>query len=148
MAKFSIPTKESFWGTDFGRVPQKLLYPTQDKVKKLCSTLASELEPDSGPHQIGLLLLAWQDVERMLLSAAADRTERIKNAYSAIESLREANAISGGLANDLHSLRTERNHIVHGRKRVSADEMNQLLDKANQLVELLREELQKQGNGT
>ena len=148
MAKFSIPTEESFWGAGFGRVPQELLYPTQDRVKDLCSTLASDLEPDSGPRQIGLLLLAWQDVERILLSAAADRTERIANVYSAIESLREANAISRDLANGLNSLRTARNRIVHGREQISGVRMNQLLDTANKLAELLHDELKKRGNVT
>lgn len=148
MAKFSIPIKESFWGTGFGRVPHELLYPADDRVKELCSNLASEVESDSGPRQIGLLLLAWQDVERILLSATADRTERIGNVYGAIKSLKEADAISRDLAYQLNYLRKFRNSIVHGRERVPAEKMNQLLDTAKELAERLRDELKKRANVT
>jgi len=43
VAKFSIPTDESFWGNSFSRIPKNLLFPENDLVEELCVRVREEM---------------------------------------------------------------------------------------------------------
>ncbi|MFV0418588.1 MAG: FRG domain-containing protein [Dysgonomonas sp.] len=45
IAKFEIPNNLSFWGKDFDRIPEHLLYPENDPVLELCKAIASDYTP-------------------------------------------------------------------------------------------------------
>lgn len=143
MAKFSIPTSSSFWGKGFGRIPRDLLYPDNDIVQCICSGIGANLAPDAGPDEVGSLLLAWQDIERILLSAAADRARQITSVHKAIQLLEKGHVISQESAQELDTLRQLRNSVVHGKGQLSSAEMDEVVSKIARLTKLLRTTLRK-----
>ncbi len=46
LAKFSIPTAASFWGSGFSRIPKNLLFPENDRIEKICVRIREEIFSD------------------------------------------------------------------------------------------------------
>ena len=43
VAKFSIPTAASFWGSGFSRIPKNLLFPENDRIEETCIRIREEI---------------------------------------------------------------------------------------------------------
>jgi len=43
IAKFSIPTAASFWGSGFSRIPKNLLFPDNDLIEAICIRIREEI---------------------------------------------------------------------------------------------------------
>ncbi|HPR35903.1 MAG TPA: hypothetical protein PKY64_09540, partial [Anaerolineaceae bacterium] len=43
IAKFSIPTAASFWGSGFSRIPKNLLFPENDLIEAMCTRIREEI---------------------------------------------------------------------------------------------------------
>ena len=43
VAKFSIPTAASFWGSGFSRIPKNLLFPENDRIEAICVRIREEI---------------------------------------------------------------------------------------------------------
>ena len=46
IAKFSIPTAASFWGSGFTRIPKNLLFPENDRIEEICIRIREEIFSD------------------------------------------------------------------------------------------------------
>ena len=46
IAKFSIPTAASFWGSGFSRIPKNLLFPENDLIEAICIRIREEIISD------------------------------------------------------------------------------------------------------
>ena len=44
IAKFSIPTAASFWGSGFSRIPKNLLFPDNDRIEAMCTKIKEEVK--------------------------------------------------------------------------------------------------------
>jgi hypothetical protein len=141
IAKFEIPTTSAFWGKGFGRIPKDLLYPKNDSVKMLCDMIAEEPSGEVGAYDIGMFLLAWQEIERILIATAADRTSHITNLARAITSLEKGGVLSKSLVTEINALRRWRNSIVHGQEEMSPPLAIELTQTAHSIRRLLSEEL-------
>jgi len=43
IAKFSIPSAASFWGSGFSRIPKNLLFPENDRIEEMCVRIREEI---------------------------------------------------------------------------------------------------------
>jgi hypothetical protein len=113
IAKFAIPRANSFWGHGFNQIPETALFPRGDKILDLCDRLKSELKDELIPGDLGTFIREWAELEEFLVSTARDLTERNVSARESIQILAKHHIISQSLANEIQSIRTMRNNMVH-----------------------------------
>jgi hypothetical protein len=77
IAKFQIPSKSTFWGRGFSRIPETILYPRGDHIGKLCKSISLDLKSQLLPGQLGEFIQEWSDLEAKLQKLAQSYEPRI-----------------------------------------------------------------------
>lgn len=114
IAKFKIPTTDSFWNKGFSSIPKIALYPRNDRIQELCAELGKELGTEDDPGQLGLMLQAWVKLESSLLEIARSKNENVHSVLEAIRVLLNSNEIQmKSIAYRIDQLRKVRNSAVH-----------------------------------
>lgn len=119
IAKFEIPTDESFWGKDFKIIPKNALYPNNDKVQELCNQIKDISEKELSPGQLGEFLTIWSELEEFVLNLVRRKNNRVLNMREAINQLYETQFISQDEFYQIDRLRKFRNDLVHRPKKIS-----------------------------
>lgn len=141
IAKFEIPTNVNFWGSEFKIMPKNALYPSKDKVLKLCKNIKIKVKKQLHSGQLGEFLKEWSEIEK-LLTEATQKAKTRPTIRSAIQYLRETGKINEGVAFSIDKLRRYRNDIVHNPNVVESEtllDFNNMLSMVKQgLIEALR----------
>lgn len=135
IAKFEIPRAQSFWGTGFDQIPGSALYPRGDQILDLCSNLKAELRDELRPGDLGAFIKEWATLEDHLLSAGRRLTERNLSVREAISALAKRKLLSSIAAQQLESLRSFRNLVVHRPETVEATELRTWLERIRELAQ-------------
>jgi len=142
IAKFKIPINEKFWGEDFSKIPEKVLLPSNDKVKKLCKSISIKLDLEYQPEEPGKFILAWSELEKELVDFANKKSDGIRTVTSASAVLDNETGIDEYLINLINQLRKFRNEVVHGSRRANSSELlnrtKQVQDVHDQLKHIIR----------
>jgi hypothetical protein len=125
IAKFQIPSQNRFWGDDFSRIPESVLFPRGDRIGKLCKGISFELQSQLLPGQLGEFIQGWTELENFLLTKARDREKRVFSIIEAIDVLAAAGIIKQELIYELHELRKFRNMVVHEPKKITQEQIEE-----------------------
>lgn len=143
IAKFEIPTKASFWGRSFSALPERALYPSNDKVRDLCGEIPARTDKQELANgEIGSLIVEWARVEEDIKARANKITTRILPLRDAIEVLHRKGAISNRTVRDLNAIRIVRNSAAHHPDRTDRSEIGKATKRLGPLSKALRAELQ------
>ena len=123
IAKFQIPSQARFWGDGFSKIPEAVLYPRGDRIKKLCDELKFDYKSQFKSGELGDFLVEWAELENYLLEYGRDREERVLSIGESINVLPEISPVEKDTINQLHDLRKFRNVLVHEPGKISADEI-------------------------
>ena len=137
--KFKIPNNnDTFWGEGFQRIPDKLLFPIDDKILKLCEYLEMDIKKDLRPGQLGDFLKEWSDLEAILKKRATDFQKRVYSFRQSIIILLKKELINRKTYILLDELRKFRNSVVHEPKEIDQKDLDEYLKKINEIKKLLR----------
>ncbi|MCK4377464.1 MAG: FRG domain-containing protein [Actinomycetia bacterium] len=136
--KFKIPNNNSFWGKEFHRIPDKLLFPRGDKILKLCKSLETDIKKDLQPGQLGVFLEEWSDLEAILKKRATDFHIRVYSFRQSIIILLKKELINRKTYILLDELRKFRNSVVHEPKKIDREDLDEYLKKINEVKKFLR----------
>ena len=140
IAKFVIPNAPSFWTNKFSKIPKDILYPKNDRVKKLCESITFTGDILFSPKDLGLFLDAWRKLEMEIISRSRDLESGIRNIASAISMLVKYEKIDFSLSMRIDDLRKFRNNLIHGSERIDYSELpkrtEQVLDVYEELLKI------------
>jgi hypothetical protein len=138
IAKFEIPTSQTFWGPGFNQIPEASLYPKGDTVLKLCLSLKESLKDDQRPGDLGQFVREWSELEDLLVARGRASSSRNISMRDAIAVLAKQGIIDQQSERTLQSVRAFRNEAVHRSGRVSdaaiASNLSKLRDVFGQLA--------------
>ena len=137
IAKFAIPRARTFWGSGFDQIPESALYPKGDKILALCSDLKTDLQDQLRPGDLGEFIKEWATLEEYLLETARRLTQRNVSVREAISALAKKEVLSSEVAQQLESLRSIRNSVVHRPETVEAPTLRAWLERIRPLVRSL-----------
>jgi hypothetical protein len=123
IAKFAIPSVQNFWGTGFDQIPETALFPKRDEILELCDQLKSELKDELRTGDVGAFIRDWAALETYLLENARRITKRNLSVREAIWALTKDKILPVTLAQQLDSLRSFRNTLVHQPDRVQGNDL-------------------------
>jgi len=136
--KFKIPNNTDFWGKEFHRIPDKLLFPKGDKILKLCKSLETALKQDLQPGRLGVFLEEWSDLETILKKKAINFQKRVFSLGQSIKIILRKELINRKTYNLLDELRKFRNSVVHEPNKINQEDLDKYLKKINEIKKLLR----------
>ncbi|CDX57710.1 conserved hypothetical protein [Mesorhizobium plurifarium] len=137
IAKFEIPAGKEFWGTGFNSIPEKSLYPGNDRVEILCRGLKDSLDTELQAGELGDFMKAWTKLEGAIASTVREASGRNLSLREAINYLTETGPVSSSTTTELQKLRTYRNMIVHSPEKVVAGTARQATTEVNRLLNQL-----------
>ncbi len=112
IAKFKISNSKAFWGKGFDPIPRNALYPSRDKIEKICKEITAPIASTTSAD-IGSFLKAWSHLESLLLSQARSGQKRVMNTVDAISVIRSRELIDGDSISKINAFRILRNKVVH-----------------------------------
>jgi hypothetical protein len=138
VAQFEIPAGSSFWGAGLSRVGDDELYPPEDSIRDLCSSIdvGSPLGPE--PESLGTFVAAWTGLEQLIVSLAQRQEERILTLGQAVRTLRNSKRLSAATFAEIDQLRLLRNRSVHGQEPPPDDELHAATDTVERLRRAIR----------
>ena len=113
VAKFAIPRTKRFWGDGFERIPERSLFPINDKISALCDEINKTKGQELHPGRIGEYIKDLASLESQVLSRARDRTSRDLSIGEALRFLARSKTMESSMVEDIETLRSVRNQIVH-----------------------------------
>ncbi len=134
IAKFQIPTSKRFWGRGFSSIPDAVLYPRQDKFKRLCDKLRIGIEQDLQPLEIGGFLKLWILLEEQLESLVSLISDRKPSPARAISLLQKHDRIPSEYAIRLNSIRKFRNQLVHSPQLIEAGRIKEYTEELRLVI--------------
>lgn len=137
VAKFKMPAGTRFWGKGFSRIPESVLYPSGDKIQKLCQDLNITLESDLRPGEIGEFLKQWATAEERLRHRVRKLEARNVSLREAIRLLERQGVLPKDVAYKLDYIRLFRNQLVHEPKSLDPGEIQVQLDRLEQILRRL-----------
>lgn len=137
IAKFRFNTGRAFWSGGFSPIPREALFPSQDRIQELCSAIKEELGTELELGRLGSFLHAWTHLERMLLTAARERKDRVFSLREAMSLLMRSEDIPEQLLPELENLRKIRNQAVHEPGKVGSRELADARRRTKALTESL-----------
>jgi len=149
IAKFKIPTQDTFWGEDFLKIPEDLLYPDNDKVKELSDSLSNEIDKlfhTERPDQLGKFIEEWKKLEKDLQTYARELSDDVRTVISASAIINQEYQLSAGLINKIDRLREYRNEILLGSKRIDYSDLSYRTNDVINVRKMLNEQLRNKNN--
>jgi len=133
IAKYQILSLTRFWGNDFSKIPESVLFPRGDRIGKLCKEISLELQSQLLPGQLGEFIQDWTELENFLLTKARDREKRVFSIIEAIDVLSSAGIIKQEFIYELHELRKFRNMVVHEPKRITQEQIEERISQVQKI---------------
>lgn len=112
IAKFRISRLAKFWGKGFSPIPRSALYPTGDRIAKLCEQITANAHSTSSAD-IGGFLQAWSHLESYLMTVARLSKKRVVNTVDAIHAIQSMEILDSSMIERINRLRMLRNRVVH-----------------------------------
>jgi hypothetical protein len=135
VAKFQIPSDDSFWDVGFEMIPESALYPPNDRIKDLCLEIGTIANEDEASTEFGgQLLVEWGQLEEKILPLARKFTQRNVSVPDAIRLLTETGTISDEASRELNIVRRIRNATAHTPTKVTEKELNHALELLRRLT--------------
>lgn len=126
--KFQIPMKKSFWGEDFGPVPEDHLFPDdQDQVLNAIADITEIAERMARPGDIGRFVQLWSILESTLRERGQTNDKYSSRLSSAVDAMYKAGALDRDRVNRIENLRTFRNGVVHRTSEIPAGDLRKRL---------------------
>ncbi len=139
IAKFEIPKAKNFWKGGFEGMPKGALYPSNDRVYKLCQEIVAQIgKEEASTGDLGRLLVEWAKVEEKLLPRARQLTSRNLSITEAIRALVENGILSNETAGDLDRVRRVRNTAAHTPARIGPAEVARALEQLQDSSKIVR----------
>lgn len=113
IAKFEIPNTDSFWGSDFDKLPKDALYPPNDIIEEICKEIEYKIQIDLAPANIGNFLKIWSNLEDSLIKRARNYIRETHRLRDALYILMKYEENSYGIYKQIDSIRAFRNKVVH-----------------------------------
>ena len=142
IAQFEIPTPGAFWGRGLSRVGDSELFPSDDSIQKLCSSIEISIKAvgEDEPEALGAFMAAWTALEQLLVSRAQIYEERIFRLGQALGTLRRRGVLSSPVLDEIDSLRKLRNRVVHGPEPPMPATLRQAVDRVRQIRTSVQDE--------
>jgi uncharacterized protein YutE (UPF0331/DUF86 family) len=142
IAKFEIPSNDSFWSSGVEIMPREALYPEDDQVKELCKriTLQSSLS-QLGIGDIGQFVIKWAKLEEQITARARQITQRNLSIREAIKTLESNGLLSAADAQKLDEIRRTRNLVAHTPERAKESEVLSSLEVLDTLSKTVQRNL-------
>jgi len=134
--KIKIPNNISFWGKEFNRIPDSLLFPTNDEIINLLEPLKELLKKEFMTGDLGDFLEEWSELENLIKNRFADFKDFKRRNYSIsklIGMLNKQNVISKDFFLRFDELRSIRNVLVHEPKRIQREHLPKLIKEIQEL---------------
>jgi uncharacterized protein YutE (UPF0331/DUF86 family) len=135
--KFKIPNNTTFWGKEFHRIPDRLLFPRGDKILKLCNPLKAAIKKDLKTGHLGVFLEEWSDLEAILKKQAINFHKRVYSFRQSTKILLRKELINRKTYILLDELRKFRNNVVHEPKEIDQKDLDKYLKKIKEIKKLL-----------
>lgn len=143
IAQFKIPAQNAFWGRGLSRLRDDELFPPQDSIKNLCSSIDISAEGEPQPEALGTFMGAWTAHGQLLVTRAQRYEERVLSLGQALRALQRQVRLSREAFEEIENLGKVRNRAVHGSARLSYGTLMQAADRVDQLRRNLQNELKR-----
>lgn len=140
IAKFEIPSGDSFWDRSFSPIPKSFLYPQGDKIEDLCQSLRVILRDSLKPGEIGDFLKVWTEIEEQLITKAKKITDRQLTINETINLLTAKRIITKELMYEIDVIRRFRNQLVHKLKTIKPAEVQTFIVRIQEIKNKLVKE--------
>jgi len=140
--KIKIPNDHSFWGKEFNRIPDRLLFPKNDQILSLCKSLEKSIKKDFRPGNVGDFIEEWSDLENLIediVSYIGDHNKRMFSFRKSIDILYKQNKIDKYICKILNELRAFRGVLIHKPKTISRENLFEKI----RIIRQIRTELEK-----
>lgn len=118
VAKFIIPNSKTFWGTGLNKIPESMLFPSNDRIANLCKNIKTSIEREIYPGEIGEFISEWIKFENLLIRKAQNIIAKPMSVREANQILTKAGRIKMDQSVQIDDLRKFRNSLVHENKKV------------------------------
>lgn len=141
LAKFRLVGGRRFWSGGFQRLPEKVLYPPNDRVERICDALRADLDTGISEGRLGAFLKEWNALESLLLARARDAKpeQRVVGVRQALDLLRSTEMLDPELSKEVDDLRRLRNDVVHRPSEAEASEVLRATARLRELHAELRD---------
>jgi len=142
--KIKIPKDGSFWGKEFNRIPDELLFPKNDRLLALLNPLKKSLKKEFMTGDLGDFLEEWLELENLLKDKVAYFKDFERRNYSVrrlIDLLYKRNIISKDIYTKLDELRLVRNILIHEPKKIEKEHLPEIIKKVRELKSKLKDKL-------
>jgi len=139
--KIKIPNDISFWGNEFNRIPDRVLFPTNDKMLSLLDPLKEYVKKGFMTGDIGDFLEEWSELESIIrnkFSGFADFKRRNYSISKLIGLLNKKNVITKDFFLRFNELRSIRNILVHEPRRKEKEYLPKFIKEIQELKNILR----------
>ena len=142
IAQFEIPTLGGFWGRGLSRIGDSELFPSDDSIQKLCSSIEVSIRAgdEVAPEALGSFMAEWIALEQLLVTRAQMYEERIFRLGQALGTLRRRGVLSRSILDEIEYLRKLRNRVVHGPEYPLPTTLMQAVDRVRQIRTTMQNE--------
>lgn len=126
IAKFRLVNgRKRFWDGGVRAYGLGVLYPDDDRVRHLCESIKTDVGTGVSAGLVGEFLQKWTTLESRVMDRARRLSEK-RQVYSmrtALDLLRQREALAPEIVASLHQVRRTRNEVVHRSETVSTHEV-------------------------
>ena len=138
VAKFSIPNKNTFWGKGLRALSPGELYPDDDEMKALCTSLVSsairsQVVESKVTSAVGLFLEEWERLEVRVKRLAQRQQARVLSRNESIRVFSETFGMSELFVSEIDRIRRKRDTIAFGASSPTETELRELKQTAADL---------------
>jgi hypothetical protein len=135
IAQFEIPTLAGFWGRGLSRIGDSELFPSDDSIQKLCSSIEISITAgdEVAREALGSFMAEWTALEQLLVARAQTHEGRVFRLGQALGTLRRRGVFSSSILDEIESLRKLRNRVVHGPEYPLPTTLRQAVDRVRQV---------------
>jgi len=140
---YQIPNTKEFWGSNFGRYDEKLLFPTNDEMQRICEGIKDTVHQKlMNNEDIGSFLMNWEQLESLVKLLSNNKN----SLSSSLEYLGYNNIIDKEYANQIRQLSLFRNNLINNPSSISDNEINQKISLLNQLNVQINQQIKNKSN--
>lgn len=143
IAKFKIKNDSKFWEGNMTALTKEFLLPQGDQIRILCESILKSVNVKMSSNQLGEFINIWKEIEIIIIKMSQRIDSSIYTILPALKTLESSDILDKELIYKLHQLRTFRNTIVHRPIDVSFPQMNDHIELAKAIYQVLQIKLKK-----
>jgi len=132
VAKFKIPNDRSFWEQNSRPIQKDLLLPKEDRIRKICNLIKSDVQRNLEPGRIGQFVKEWTELEQSLLNKARKDDSRVYSIREAINQLTNWGPVERNL-HRIDAIRKFRNRVVHEPEEIQPSKLEEFLQELREV---------------